>query len=95
MVRNENFVTLQGWMRNELNLKGNELMVYAIIYGFTQTEEMEFRGSLKYLAEWMGTSKRTVMNALKNLVDGGLNLAFGLHVDGGGCLVENDNRRVS
>ena len=35
-IKNENYVVIQGWMVNELNLKGNDLMVYAIIYGFTQ-----------------------------------------------------------
>lgn len=30
-VNNENYVNIQGWMINELNLKSNELIVYAII----------------------------------------------------------------
>lgn len=35
MVKPENYITIQGWMRTELDLKGNELNLYAIIYGFT------------------------------------------------------------
>ena len=33
-VRDENHIVIQGFMINELNLKGTELLVYAIIYGF-------------------------------------------------------------
>nr|DAI57620.1 MAG TPA: hypothetical protein [Caudoviricetes sp.] len=31
-IKDENFTTIQGWMLNRLNLKGNELIIYAIIY---------------------------------------------------------------
>ena len=48
-MKNENYIVIQGWMRNELNLKGNELIVYALIYGFSQDEESEFTGSVAYI----------------------------------------------
>lgn len=67
-MRNENYITIQGWMRNVLNLKGNELMVYALIYGFSQDGETEFVGSAGYIAEWIGATKRTVFNTLDALV---------------------------
>ena len=66
-VLNENFITIQGWMVNELGLKGNELIVYAIIYGFSQAENQVFNGSLQYIADWLNTSKQTVINTLKHL----------------------------
>ena len=31
---NNQFYIIQGWMVNELKLKGNELICYAVIYGF-------------------------------------------------------------
>ena len=34
-VREDNYFAVQGWMVTELKLKGNALMLYAIIYGFT------------------------------------------------------------
>lgn len=68
-MQSENYITIQGWMRNELNLKGNELMVYALIYGFSQDGENQFTGSVGYIAEWIGTSKQTVHNVLKALID--------------------------
>lgn len=72
MIKNENYIVIQGFMLNELKLKGNELIIYAIIYGFSQTEDTKFTGSLKYLADCTGTSKQTVISCLKSLVDKGL-----------------------
>lgn len=70
-VKNENFIVIQGWMISELGLKGNELLIYAIIYGFSQDEETLFKGGLQYLMDWTNSSKPTVLNALKNLLDKG------------------------
>ncbi|MDE5885914.1 MAG: hypothetical protein K2H29_12670 [Oscillospiraceae bacterium] len=69
MVKNENFIVIHGWMVNELNLKGNELLVYAIIYGFSQTENQFFTGSLKHLAGWTSSTKQGVMKNLKSLIE--------------------------
>ena len=60
-------------MVNELKLKGNELLIYAIIFGFSQAENQFFTGSLNYLASWCGiSSKTTVKTILNNLIDKGL-----------------------
>jgi hypothetical protein len=56
-------------MVNNLHLKGNELLVYAIIYGFSQDGESEFTGSLQYLADWCGTSKQTIISTLQSLCE--------------------------
>ena len=66
------FITIQGWMRTELNLKGNDLLVYAIIFGFSQTENQRFTGSLQYLADWCGATKQGISKNLKGLIDRGL-----------------------
>lgn len=69
-VRDENFYQIHGWMLNRLGLKGTQLSVYAIIYGFTQDGQTEFEGSLQYLCDFTGaSSKTTVQKALKELVD--------------------------
>lgn len=70
-IKDTNFVTIQGWMRTELNLKGNELLAYAVIYGFSQTDGAKFTGSRKYLAEWCGCSMTTIDRTLESLVDKG------------------------
>lgn len=71
-MNNNNFIVVQGWMINELNLKGNDLLIYAIIYGFSQTENQYFTGSLQYLADWTNSSKQGVQKNLKSLIDKGL-----------------------
>lgn len=71
-VRDENFIVEHGWMINRLDLKGNELRIYAIIYGFSQTGGQEFTASLQYLADWVNGSKQGVQKNLKALMDRGL-----------------------
>ena len=71
MVSNENFYVVQGWMRNVLGLRGNALDIYAIIYGFSQVSHQEFTASINYLCEWLGASRPTVINTLKDLVEQG------------------------
>lgn len=70
-IKNENFIFVSGFMVNELKLKGNELLVYAIIYGFTQAENQVFTGSLQYLADWTNSTKQGVMKNLKSLAEKG------------------------
>lgn len=71
-IKPENHIVIQGWMRTELNLGGNELMTYAIIYGFSQDGESKFTGSRQYLADWCGCSVRTIQSVLNSLSDRGL-----------------------
>jgi uncharacterized phage protein (TIGR02220 family) len=70
-VIRENYISLQGWMIRDLELKGNELIIYACIYGFSQAENQVFSGSLQYLADWTNTTKRNVMNCLQSLTEKG------------------------
>lgn len=65
-VKNENFVVIQGWMVAELGLSGAALLIYAVIYGFSQDGQW-FRGSQRYLAAWAGISRRQVLNVLAAL----------------------------
>ena len=67
MIKNENYIVIQGWMINELQLKGNDLLIYAIIYGFSQTEGTKFTGSLRYLMSCTGATKPTVIKSIKLL----------------------------
>lgn len=71
-IDRDNYVSLQGWMITDLKLSGNELIVYAIIYGFSQTTGNRFTGSLNYLASWLNATKQTALNALQKLVAKGL-----------------------
>ncbi len=73
---NNNYINIQGWMINELHLKGNELLVYALIYGFSQDEESKFEGSISYITEWLSSSRQTVINTLKSLEEQNLIIKY-------------------
>ena len=70
-VNAEQYIVLQGWMLADLKLKGNELIIYACIYGFSQAENQAFSGSLQYLADWTNSTKQGVVKCLKSLVEKG------------------------
>ena len=71
-IKRDNFITVQGWMILDLDLKGNELLIYACIYGFTQTESQWFTGNRQYLADWTNSTKQGVQKCLNSLVAKGL-----------------------
>lgn len=68
-VNSDGYINIQGWMVSELGLKGNELLIYAIIYGFSQDGKNKFTGSLQYLADWTNSSKQGVQKVLKSLLE--------------------------
>ena len=65
---NKDYILVSGWMVNQLNLKGNELLTYALIYGFCQNTESNFKGSLKYIANWLNITEQGVIKVLKSLI---------------------------
>lgn len=70
-IKDEGYYIIHGWMINRLNLRGKELSIYAIIYGFSQDNSSVFSGSIAYLSEWLNTSRSTVIRALKSLTEKG------------------------
>lgn len=71
MIKDNNYIVIQGWMR-DLGLSGNKLMVFAIIYGFSQDENSMYSGTASYIADWLGVRKHTVLDILKELTANGL-----------------------
>ena len=71
-IKSDNYIVIQGFMVSDLCLKGNELLIYAIIYGFSQTENQWFTGSRQYLANWTNSTTRSVQKCLNSLTDRGL-----------------------
>lgn len=69
-ISDTNFYTVFGWMLNVLGLKGNELSIFAIIYGYSQDGKSEFDGSISYLQSFANvSSKQTVYTMLNSLKD--------------------------
>lgn len=71
-MREGTYFTVQAFMRNELNLKGNELLVYAVVFGFSQDGESGFEGSYSYIMDAIGATKPTVINSVNALEERGL-----------------------
>lgn len=66
------FYTITQWMQ-ELGLRGTELNVYAIIFGYSQEADGCFYGTRSTLAKRCGvSSKRTIDAALESLLKKGL-----------------------
>lgn len=59
-------------MREDLGLKGNDLIVFAFINGYSQRGQGCYFGSLAYLQEVCGISRRTAIDILNSLVEKGL-----------------------
>lgn len=58
------------FMYEDLGIKGSELYIYAVIYGFSNSKK-PFTGSLKYLSKVTRFSTVQCCNALKSLVNKG------------------------
>lgn len=54
-----------------LGLTGNDLLVYALIHGFSQNGQGCFYGSISYICETCGIARRTAIYILNNLVEQG------------------------
>lgn len=67
-MKNNNYITIQGWMIN-LGLKGNELIIFAIIYGFSQDDKSSFNGSQRYISSMLGISLPTTNRIINSLID--------------------------
>lgn len=67
------YITIQQEMRDDLGLKGNELLVYAFINGYSQEGQGCYYGSLANLQRVCGiASRQTAIDVLKSLTEKGL-----------------------
>ena len=62
------FFTIQDWMVQDLKLRGADLLVFAVIYGFTQGAQGIFSGTGHYIAYITGLSRQSVVRSLDVLV---------------------------
>lgn len=69
MLKRDNYIIITWWMIDELKLKGNDLLVYALIYRYSQDGLHVFHWSLSYIAEWTNSTKQGVLLNLKNLLE--------------------------
>ena len=72
IIKSDNHVCLSGWMINELDLSGNELIVYAVIWGFTQDGNQWCTASQAYISRWANITTRGLRKILDKLEEKGL-----------------------
>tara|TARA_R110000850_G_scaffold32138_6_gene88151 strand:+ start:477 stop:1163 length:687 start_codon:yes stop_codon:yes gene_type:complete len=69
-MKDNGYINIQGWMITRLKLKGNELILFAMVHGFSQDGVSEFHGSISYVMSALGlTSNNTVISLYKKLID--------------------------
>ena len=66
------YINIQSFMIIDFGLTGNDLLVYAIIWGFSQDGENVFMGNRSYLAAWCNCSERSIQRNINNLLARGL-----------------------
>lgn len=71
-MTDNNYFTICGWMINRLHLTGNKLLIYALIFSFSQAEGCSFAGPLSFITDSLGINKTTVIRLLKELINEGL-----------------------
>lgn len=58
-------------MRSTLKLKGNALMLFALIHGYSKDQVNRCRVSLSYMAEWLDTDKAAISKLINKLSKAG------------------------
>jgi DNA-binding Lrp family transcriptional regulator len=59
-------------MLEDLKLSSNNLLLYALIYGFSQDGKSTYNGSYDYISKLLNISRRTVINTIEDLSEKGL-----------------------
>lgn len=72
MLNPDSFILIHSWMVTELHLKGTDLLLFALIHGFSNDGISTYTGSLSHMMEWTGCTKAAVLRSLKKLVESGL-----------------------
>lgn len=70
-MKDTDFIFIPGWAVNKLKLKGNELMIYSIIFSYSRDGIQWYQAPAEYLATCVGASVSTVKECLKKLSDRG------------------------
>lgn len=67
-MKDTDFIYIPGWAVNQLHLKGNELMVYSIVFSYSRDGMQWYQAPAEYLATCIGASVSTTKETLKKLV---------------------------
>ena len=72
-ARNSDHIVISPWMINDLGLKDKELILYALIHGFSRVgSNSVFSGNNSYMGKWLGVNKANVNRYTSSLIEKGL-----------------------
>ena len=71
-MKTSDYITILAPMVSELKLSGNNLIIFALIHGFSKDGIHKFEGSIDYICKWTNLSRPTVMSCLKTLTECGV-----------------------
>ena len=69
MIHKNSFIVILPFMVEEYKLKGSELLIFALIHGFSKDGESWYMGSTAYISNWVGLSEKNTLRALKSLCE--------------------------
>lgn len=64
--------TIHDFMTEQLQLKGTELLLYALVYNFSQDGNGCFYGTAEYAAKKVNCTRRSIVSTFASLVEAGL-----------------------
>lgn len=81
-ISSDGYIVVLPWMMSMLGLAGNDLLVYALIHGYSQGGVGGYFGSRAHLAETLNFSRRTATDVLARLEERGLITKHSVVIDG-------------
>lgn len=70
-MKEGDYINILAPMRSTLKLKGNSLMLFALIHGYSKDSVNRCRVSLAYMAEWLDTDKAAISKLINKLSKAG------------------------
>lgn len=80
-INDDSNFMIHSWMVEKLHLKGNELLIYALIYNFPQ-DGRTFTGTTRHISNLVGSTMKTASNVLEALIKRGLIASKPYYEDG-------------
>lgn len=70
-MKDTDYMIILAPMKSKLKLRGNALMLFALIHGYSKEGKNTCRVSLAYLAEWLDTDKAAISKLINKLAKAG------------------------
>lgn len=71
------YITIYDWMVTEYHLSGHELITYALIYSFSNSQKQYYQGTLDYICNRFNLDIRTAYRVINNLESKNMIMLYG------------------